>query len=126
MIVNDRITDYIQSLEVSQGPVLETIEQEALDGFVPIIRRETAAFLRTMTAALRPKAILEIDQGNQNIPRPGGTAHGGNGPSGGGVGDILCEIKRLKNLPSSAILDSQKTGKTLRNEETPAADSRGN
>ena len=44
MIVNDRITDYIQSLEVSQGPVLETIEQEALDGFVPIIRRETAAF----------------------------------------------------------------------------------
>ena len=60
MIVNDRITDYIQSLEVSQGPVLETIEQEALDGFVPIIRRETAAFLRTMTAALRPKAILEI------------------------------------------------------------------
>ena len=60
MIVNDRITDYIQSLEVSQGPVLETIEQEALDGFVPIIRRETAAFLRTMTAARRPKAILEI------------------------------------------------------------------
>ena len=51
------------------------------------------------------------DQGNQNIPRPGGTAHGGNGPSGGGVGDILCEIKRLKNLPSSAILDSQKQEK---------------
>ena len=54
MIVNDRITDYIQSLETSQGPVLDEIEKEALDQFVPIIRKETAAFLRTMTAALKP------------------------------------------------------------------------
>ena len=60
MIVNDRITDYIQSLETSQGPVLDEIEKEALDQFVPIIRKETAAFLRTMTAALKPSAILEI------------------------------------------------------------------
>ena len=44
MIVNDRITDYIQSLETSQGPVLDEIEKEALDQFVPIIRKETAAF----------------------------------------------------------------------------------
>ena len=35
MIVNDRITDYIQSLETSQGPVLDEIEKEALDQFVP-------------------------------------------------------------------------------------------
>lgn len=27
MIVNDRITDYIQSLETSQGPVLDEIEK---------------------------------------------------------------------------------------------------
>ena len=60
MIVNDRITDYIQSLETSQGSVLDEIEKEALDQFVPIIRKETAAFLRTMTAALKPSAILEI------------------------------------------------------------------
>ena len=60
MIVNDRITDYIQSLETSQGPVLDEIEKEALDQFVPIIRKETAAFLRTMTAALKPSTILEI------------------------------------------------------------------
>ena len=58
MIVNDRITDYIQSLETSQGPVLDEIEKEALDQFVPIIRKETAAFLRTMTAALKPSGIL--------------------------------------------------------------------
>ena len=47
MIVNDRITDYIHSLESSQGSLLDSIEQEALRDRVPIIRRETAALLRT-------------------------------------------------------------------------------
>ena len=54
MIVNDRITDYIHSLESSQGSLLDSIEQEALRDRVPIIRRETAALLRTLVAALRP------------------------------------------------------------------------
>ena len=60
MIVNDRITDYINSLESSQGSLLDSIEQEALRDRVPIIRRETAALLRTLVAALRPSRILEI------------------------------------------------------------------
>ena len=60
MIVNDRITDYIHSLESSQGSLLDSIEQEALRDRVPIIRRETAALLRTLVAALRPSRILEI------------------------------------------------------------------
>ncbi len=47
MIVNDRITDYIRSLESSQGSLLDSIEQEAERERVPIIRRETAALLRT-------------------------------------------------------------------------------
>ena len=60
MIVNDRITDYIRSLESSQGSLLDSIEQEAERDRVPIIRRETAALLRTLVAALRPARILEI------------------------------------------------------------------
>ena len=60
MIVNDRITDYIRSLESSQGSLLDSIEQEAERDRVPIIRRETAALLRTLVAALRPAHILEI------------------------------------------------------------------
>ncbi|MGN0373428.1 MAG: O-methyltransferase [Enterocloster sp.] len=60
MIVNERITDYIHSLESSQGELLDSIEKEALDTYVPVIRRETAALLRTVTAALRPSRILEI------------------------------------------------------------------
>ena len=51
MIVNDRITDYIRSLESSQGSLLDSIEQEAERDRVPIIRRETAALLRTLVAA---------------------------------------------------------------------------
>lgn len=60
MIVNDRITDYLHSLEASQGEVLDAIEKEAAKGHVPIIRRETASLLRTLIAALRPERILEI------------------------------------------------------------------
>ena len=47
MIVNDRITAYIQSLDAGNGPLLDSIEEEALADCVPIIRRETSAFLKT-------------------------------------------------------------------------------
>ena len=60
MIVNDRIRDYLHSLESSQGVLLDTIEKEALEAYVPIIKRETATLLRTMVAALKPARILEI------------------------------------------------------------------
>ena len=38
MIVNDRITAYIQSLDAGNGPLLDSIEEEALADCVPIIR----------------------------------------------------------------------------------------
>ena len=60
MIVNDRIRDYLHSLESSQGVLLDAIEKEALEAYVPIIKRETASLLRTMVAALKPARILEI------------------------------------------------------------------
>lgn len=60
MIVNDRITDYIKSLETDRSPLLSKIGKKARQEGVPIIREETAAFLQTMTAAMRPKSILEV------------------------------------------------------------------
>lgn len=60
MIVNDRITDYIKSLETDQGSLLREIGKKARQEGVPVIREETAAFLQTMTAAMNPKAILEV------------------------------------------------------------------
>ena len=60
MIVDNRITEYIHSLETSRGELLDTIEKKAIEDGVPIIRSETAALLRSLTAALRPENILEI------------------------------------------------------------------
>lgn len=60
MIVNNRIRDYLHSLESGQGVLLDAIEKDAAKDNVPIIRRETGALLRTLTAAVRPTRILEI------------------------------------------------------------------
>lgn len=60
MIVNPRITDYICSLEPGDGELLDTIAAEARAAGIPIIRQETAALLKTLTAAVRPSGILEV------------------------------------------------------------------
>ncbi len=60
MITEERVTEYLHSMETSQGELLDLIEQRARDAGVPIVRRETAALLRTLTAALAPSRILEV------------------------------------------------------------------
>ena len=60
MITYDRITSYLHSLEPSNGELLDAIEQEALQHDVPIIRKETQSFLKTMVTLVKPKRILEI------------------------------------------------------------------
>lgn len=60
MIGNPRITDYIRSLEPDLDPFLMEIERQAKAERVPIIRKETAAFLKTLVAGMRPNSILEI------------------------------------------------------------------
>lgn len=60
MIVNDRITSYIHSLDRGNGSLCDAIEEEAAALRIPVIRRETAAFLKTLVALKRPGAILEV------------------------------------------------------------------
>ena len=60
MIVNDRITDYINSLERSRGPLLTEIASKARKERVPVIREETASFLISLVESKRPAAILEV------------------------------------------------------------------
>ena len=60
MIEDIRIRDYILSLEPDLDPVLSQIEETALAGQIPIIRKETGALLKTLVAAVRPRQILEI------------------------------------------------------------------
>lgn len=56
----DRITGYINSLDMGHGALCDRIAKEARAAYVPIIRQETAAFLQTMVAAARPTRILEV------------------------------------------------------------------
>ena len=60
MIADERIADYIRSLDRGNGPLLDQIEEEARREDVPIIRKETSAFLKTLIAACRPRRILEV------------------------------------------------------------------
>ena len=60
MIVNERMIAYINSLDMGNTPLLDKIEQEALDAFVPIVRREMQSFLKVLLAVRRPIRILEV------------------------------------------------------------------
>lgn len=60
MIGDPRITAYIRSLEPDEDPVLMEIEGRAKEERIPIIRKETAALLKTLVAGMRPRAVLEI------------------------------------------------------------------
>ncbi len=60
MIVDERMTTYINSLDGGHTPFLENLYQEARDTDVPIIRREMQSFLKVFLMANRPAKILEV------------------------------------------------------------------
>ncbi len=60
MIVDERMTAYINSLNPGNTEILDQIEQEALQSYVPIIRREMQSFLKFLLMSHRPKRILEV------------------------------------------------------------------
>lgn len=60
MIVNERVTAYINSLDPGNGDVCDAVEEEALKDYVPIIRKETSVFLKTLVALKAPSRILEV------------------------------------------------------------------
>lgn len=60
MMDQDRITQYIHSLDRGHGAFCDQIAKTARAGRVPVIRKETAVFLQTMVASKQPKHILEV------------------------------------------------------------------
>lgn len=60
MIVDERFSTYVASLEAPEEPLLERIEAEALAARVPIIRKETRSFLKTLLVMHKPRKVLEI------------------------------------------------------------------
>ncbi len=60
MIVNDRLTTYLHSLDRSESEVVTAIETEARADDVPIIRPETGDLIKTLLRLQKPMRILEI------------------------------------------------------------------
>lgn len=60
MIVEERITSFINSMNRDDEGIIGEIEQEALADGVPIIRRETREWMKTMLLIKKPVRILEV------------------------------------------------------------------
>lgn len=60
MIVDERMTAYINSLDMGNTRLLDEIEAQAIKDYVPIIRREMQSFLKVLLAMKKPKNILEV------------------------------------------------------------------
>ncbi|HRL55752.1 MAG TPA: O-methyltransferase [Lachnospira sp.] len=82
-IVNERIVDYINSLDKGNSPVCNAIEKEALADGVPIIRKEMGNLLKVLLLLKQPQKILEV-----------GTAVG------------YSSILMSENMPEGCIIDT--------------------
>jgi len=60
VIDRERLDVFLTSFDRGNTPFLDQIEQEALQGGEPIIRRQTQALLRFLLALHRPLSILEV------------------------------------------------------------------
>ncbi len=60
MIIDQRMIDYICSLDSDDSEIIRAIEKEAIADNVPIIRRESRNLLRVLLKIKRPEAVLEV------------------------------------------------------------------
>lgn len=60
MIIDERLSTYINSLDSGNTEFLEQLEREALSDYVPIIRKDMQTFLKMFLAMKKPKRILEV------------------------------------------------------------------
>lgn len=86
MIVDERLVTYINSLDTGNTSILDQIEQEALDSYVPIIRKEMQQFLKLLLAMKCPMRILEV-----------GTAVGFSSILMAEYDPVPCEITTIEN-----------------------------
>lgn len=60
MIIDPRMAVFIDSMDSGNPPYLNELEQEALAGGIPIIRRPLQSFFRFLLRYVKPKRILEV------------------------------------------------------------------
>ena len=86
MIVDERLVTYINSLDTGNTEILDEIEREALETYVPIVRKEMQSFLKLILSIKRPARILEV-----------GTAVGFSAILMAEYNPIPCEITTIEN-----------------------------
>ena len=86
MVVDERLVTYINSLDQGNTEMLDIIEREALDSYVPIIRKEMQSFLKLLLAMQKPMRILEV-----------GTAVGFSAILMAEYDPVPCEITTIEN-----------------------------
>ena len=86
MIVDERLVTYINSLDTGNTSILDQIEKEALDSYVPIIRKEMQQFLKLLLEMKCPMRILEV-----------GTAVGFSSILMAEYDPVPCEITTIEN-----------------------------
>lgn len=60
MIIDDRMSVFIDSLDRGNTPLLNEIEEEAISTQVPVIRKSMQSLLKFLLAYAKPKSILEV------------------------------------------------------------------
>ncbi|MBO5468540.1 MAG: O-methyltransferase [Lachnospiraceae bacterium] len=60
MIVEERITSFINSMNADETGIIGEIEAEAIRDEVPIIRKETKEWIKTMLLIKQPLRVLEV------------------------------------------------------------------
>lgn len=60
MVVDERLVTFINSFDTGNTKELDQIEKEAIETYVPIIRKEMQSFLKMLLAIKKPARILEV------------------------------------------------------------------
>lgn len=60
MIVDERMTTFINSMDPGNPEYLNELEKYALDTYVPIIRKDMQAYLKFLMVQTKPEKILEV------------------------------------------------------------------
>ncbi|MCD7832812.1 MAG: O-methyltransferase [Lachnospiraceae bacterium] len=60
MIIPERMSAYINSLDTGNGAFLDDLERSAIENHVPVIRPDMQSFLKVLLAIYQPRRILEV------------------------------------------------------------------
>ena len=106
MIVDERLVTFINSFDTGNTEMLDRIEKEAIETYVPIIRKEMQTFLKTLLAIKKPARILEV-----------GTAVGFSAILMAEYNQVKCEIVTNENYEKRIPITRENLKRTGKEEQ---------